>query len=100
MGSRLDLHTLLSEIPGVKKAYFQAPNGVLEYPCIIYKRERSKDVYGDNRKYFSEKGYFVQVIDPDPDSNIPDLVNALPKTSFVRHYTVDRLNHDIFTIFY
>ena len=101
MGSRLTLDALLRSIPGVKKTYFQPPANVqLEYPCIIYRRDRQREHFADNQKYLTHKAYMVTVIDPDPDSAIPDAVNDLPKSSFVRHFVVDRLNHDIYTLFF
>ena len=42
----------------------------------------------------------VTVIDPNPDSIVVDKVSKIPRTRFVRHYTQDRLNHDLFTIYF
>lgn len=100
MNRRLELHAILKSIPGVVEVYFQPPASGLKYPCILYSRDRAAEEYANNRKYFRSKGYQITVMDFDPDSPIPDAVSDLPKCSFVRHFSADRLNHDIFTIFY
>ena len=100
MGRRLELHAMLKTVPGVAEVYFQPPASGLKYPCILYTRDRASEYYANNLKYLRYKGYQITVMDFDPDSSIPDAVSDLPKCSFVRHFVADRLNHDIFTIFY
>lgn len=39
-------------------------------------------------------------MDRDPDSVIPDKVALLPLTSFVTHYKVEQVNHDIYNVYY
>lgn len=101
MDRRLELHAVLTDIPGVKKVYFQPPESVhLEYPCIIYKRDNIWTEFANNGPYTNKKRYNVTVIDQNPDSAIPDIVKNLPLSRFNTHFTKDRLNHDIFTLFF
>lgn len=93
------LQTLLSEL--APHVYFQPPeNIVIEYPCIIYKRDSASTQYAGNRPYRYDKRYQVMVIDRDPSSPIPDKVAMLPTAAFDRHYTADNLNHDVFNLFF
>jgi hypothetical protein len=101
MAPRSDLQSLLSEILGSDNVYFQPPATIkLKYPCIIYKRDLSQTNFADNSPYLNMKRYQVTVIDTDPDSMIPDKVGALPLCLFIRFYTADNLNPDVFNIFF
>ena len=101
MGSRLNLQSLLEEILGSRNVYYQPPPSVqIGYPAIVYSRNNIENRYADNSVYSSKKQYEIIVIDEDPDSEIPDKVNALPMARFQRHYTADNLNHDVFTIYF
>ena len=101
MSSRLDLQEELEFILGSTNVYFQPPENVkLSFPCIIYKRNTANSIHADNSLYLYQKSYTVTVIDSNPDSPIPDRIVLLPKSVYVRHYTKDHLNHDVFTIFY
>jgi hypothetical protein len=99
MGARTDLQDLLKTI--ADNVYFQPPPTIqLEYPCIIYKRERIKTKYAGNNLYNRVKAYQLMIIDRNPDSNLPEQVAELPMCSFDRFYTADNLNHDVYTIFF
>lgn len=99
MGLRLELQRLLEEI--TENVYFQPPTNVqLKYPCIIYKRDFADTEFADNRPYAHKWRYMVTVIDPNPDSEIPGKVATLPMSLFNRFYTVDNLNHDVFSIYF
>ena len=104
--SRLDLHNLLVEILGTTgetktRVYFQPPAAIkLEYPCIIYERSNRRDFFSNNRKYIGMLRYSVTIVDKNPDSAIPEKVAALPYTEFSTHFTVDGLNHDVYTLYY
>ncbi len=101
MGDRADLHDILKEALGSDYVYFQPPNSIqLEYPCIIYKRDRSNTKFANDKPYTNTKRYQIIVIDRDPDSEIPDKIAALPMCLFDRFYTVDKLNHDVYNIFF
>lgn len=81
------------------KVYFQAPT-TMDYPCIKYERAQSRSFHADNLLYLLYKRYTVTVIDRDPDSLIPDQVEALPHSRFDRFYVVDGLNHFVFDLFF
>lgn len=99
MGQRLDLHELfLTMTPNV---YFQPPpSKVMQYPCIVYKRDYQNTQFANDQPYLRRKRYQVTVIDSDPDSEIPDMVGALPLCVFDRFFTADQLNHDVFRIYF
>jgi hypothetical protein len=99
MAPRLELQTLLETL--CDHVYFQPPtNTVIEYPCIIYKRDAEDAKFAGNRPYRRTKRYQVTIIDRDPDSPIPDKVADLPMSTFNRFYTAENLNHDVYTVFF
>lgn len=101
MGLRTDLQVLLENLLGSGNVYFQAPSNLqMSYPCIIYTRDSANTKYADNASYSFIKRYMVTVIDKNPDSQIPDMLAALPMCSFSRHYTAENLNHDVFTLYF
>lgn len=98
---RRELHSLLSDIPGVESAWFQPPEDVLlVYPVIVYHQEDLETEFAGNRPYRRTKGYQVMVMDEDPESTIPDSVSALAMCTFVRHYAANGLNHWVFSIYF
>lgn len=101
MGTRLDLQTVLEGLQGGVSVYFQPPSNVsMVYPAIVYNRDYATVDYADNSPYRRTTRYQVTVMDADPDSLIPDKVAALPLTKYVRHYTTENLNHDIFDVYF
>lgn len=99
MGLRLNLQRLLEEI--TPNVYFQPPTNVqLKYPCIVYKRDFADTKFADNEPYAHKKRYMVMVIDQNPDSEIPGKVAKLPMSTFNRFYTVDNLNHDVYSVYF
>jgi hypothetical protein len=97
--SRADLHQLLTTF--VDNVYFQPPINIqLKYPCIIYKRDFAETLFADDKPYNITKRYMVTIIDPDPDSEIPDKVASIPMSLFNRFYTADNLNHDVYSVFF
>lgn len=97
---RLKLHQLLSNIPGVKQAYFQAPGrDQMEYPCIVYELDKRDSEFANNSPYRNTKRYQATVIARDADSAIPDSVAALPRSSFSRRYVANQLHHEVFNIY-
>lgn len=105
-GNRLDLHNKFIDILGTKnqqvtRVYFQPPATVkLEYPCIIYKRSNRKNFFSSNGLYMGMKQYLVTVVDKNPDSEIPEKVQKLPYCAFSTNFSVDNLNHDVFTLYF
>jgi hypothetical protein len=99
MGQRLELHALLMEI--APNVYFQAPtNTQMQYPCIKYERDGDSSQHADNEPYRHTKRYQVTVIDRNPDSVLPDLVEELPMCRFDRYFAAEDLNHYIFNLFF
>lgn len=99
--SRSDLHDRLIDILGSRNVYFQPPMSMkIKYPAIVYKRDGLDVKRADNISYQDKKRYSVTVIDEDPDSEIPDKVLTLLYSSFDRHYAIDGLNHDVYTVYF
>lgn len=96
---RSELQTILLGFVG--NVYFQPPsNVVMQYPCIVYKRDPADTEFADNIPYLVTRKYMVTVIDRNPDSNIPNLVAALPTALHNRSYPKDDLNHDVYTLYF
>lgn len=72
----------------------------MHYPAIVYNRDYQQVEFADNSPYYRKTRYQVTVIDPDPDSFIPDLVSLLPLSRYVRHFTTANLNHDIYDVYF
>lgn len=99
MGQRQKLHQLLKAI--CDNVYFQPPTNIqLKYPCIVYNRDYAETKFADDKPYSHTLRYAITVIDPNPDSEIPDKVAAMPMSLFNRFYAVDNLNHDVFNVFF
>lgn len=104
------IFSIFHEADGYQHVYFQPPaNITLHYPCVVYKRDGNKPIWADNRNYQNSWSYQMIIIDKDPISScvdeegtktIIDAISELPKCSYVRHYVVDNLNHDVFKIYY
>ena len=93
------LHEILKGL--TPNVYFQPPENLkLQYPCIIYKRDYAETEYASNLPYSISKRYQIIVVDQNPDSLIPDAVAQLPMCSFNRFYTSDKLNHDVYNIYF
>ena len=96
-----ELFNIFKNIIGNNNVYYQPPSSVtMEYPAIVYSRKDIENKFANNNVYMQSHAYQVTVIDKDPDSEIADKVSKLQKCVYVRHYTMDNLNHDVFTIFY
>jgi hypothetical protein len=101
MAPRLDLQELLTSLLDSPNVYFQPPpDGIMEYPCIVYRRDSISTKFANNSPYSHKKRYQVTVIDRDPDSDIPGKVADLPLCIFDRFYVADKLNHDVFKLFF
>lgn len=100
MGKRLDLQRLLETL-GAYGVYFQPPEGShIKYPAIVYSLDNMYINSANDRTYRLEKRYQITVIDENPDSQIPDRIAYLPKTSFKTAFRKDRLNHTVFTTYF
>ena len=98
--SQQELHELLEEKTDAVKVYAQPPS-TMEYPCIVFENDLSSDVaHADNIKYLLKKGYTVTVVAREPDSPIPDQVEALPHCRFDRRFKTGGLYHIVFQLFF
>lgn len=81
--------------------YFQPPsNTKMEYPCILYSRDRIDNTHGNNHVYNQNHRYQVIVLDEDPDSKITEELSKFDKCRFERRYVSDNVYHDVFTLYY
>lgn len=96
------LQEYLEELPGVKKVYFQAPSTVrMVYPCIRYSKSVPSNRFADNVRYLHKNRYDLVVIDPDPDSKIPDyILKTFTYSSIDRTYTANNLNLTAMSIYF
>jgi hypothetical protein len=97
--SRLQLHSLLTGL--TEHVYFQPPpNDQMQYPVhLVFTGWTSAD-HANNELYRHAKQYQVTVVDRDPDSILPDQVEALPLCAFVRAFPADDLNHWVFDLYF
>ena len=101
MGKRTDLQALLEATLGSRNVYFQPPSTVkMQYDAIRYVRKSIDNTFADDSVYKQDQAYELTVMYRDPDSDLPMRISRLPKCSFDRHYAVDNLNHDVFTLYY
>lgn len=102
MDKRLSLDEKLRFVLGSNKVYFQPPETLkMDYPCIRYAKVRPMVEHADNKKYFNKRHYELTVIDPDPDTNIPDLlVEYFQYCSIDRYYVSNNLTHCALDLYY
>jgi len=101
VGTRLEFQAVLEGLQNSLSVYFQPPSNIqMIYPAIVYNRDYRTTQFADNNPYHGTTRYQVTVIDADPDSLIPDKVAELPQNTFVRHYTTEGLNHDIYYVYF
>lgn len=96
------LHNLLKANDYPDNVYFQPPSTVqMDYPCIRYIRDDIHTKYADDIRYFNKDRYTLIVIDPNPDSQIPDLLlSNFPMIGFDRQYSADNLNHFVLSLYF
>lgn len=94
---RLLIHDILSEIPNVKKVYYQPPSSKkLEYPCIIYTLNSFRTKYSSNGRYLTFPEYTVTLIDKNPTSEIQKSLMDLSGDIYIkfdRVFTADNMYH-------
>lgn len=102
MRTRLELHERLKKVVDNDHVYFQPPESVkMKYPCIVYQLDTIDTIHADDTRYINNKKYTVTVIDKDPDSIIPyKMLTSFMKCKIDRSYTVDNLNHWVFSLFF
>lgn len=99
MRSRIDLDNMLKTL--CDNVYFQPPESKkLEYPCIIYSRDKIKSQKADNRPYLTYCAYAMRYVTKDVDDPLVVTLAELPKCEHTRHYHKDNLHYDSYTIYY
>ena len=99
--SRLKLHEELLEILTTTNVYFQPPESLkMKYPAIVYSRAGVENIHAGNVIYNQGIVYKVIIIDYTPDSSVVERMLAFKYASWDRHYNVNGLNHDVFTVSY
>jgi hypothetical protein len=101
-------NVLVAVIGDPNRVYFQPPESRdLQYPCIVYERDKTADVFANNLPYNVTQGYQVTYMDRYPegdpdedDSDVIEKLKALPMSSFRRHFATSGLNHDVFVIYH
>jgi hypothetical protein len=98
---RLEFQLLLEATLGSNYVYFQPPdNATIEYPCIVYERDKASTKHAGNLPYSFKQCYQVTYIAQHPDSDTLDKLAAYPLSSFSRHFATSGLNHDVFEIYH
>lgn len=96
---RLQLQALLEATIESEAVYFQSPGNVdMEYPCVVYSRDRSDTTFADNRPYSQATRYQVTLIDRNPDSVLFSKIRDLPQCLHIRSFPANNLHHDVFTL--
>lgn len=99
MAPRAQLQSLLEV--HCTHVYFQPPPNVqMQYPAIVYERQRARTDYADNEPYSVVKQYQLTIISRSPDEPLFDNIAALPLCRHERFYVADNLNHDVFSIYF
>ena len=101
MSRREEFQEKLSSIPGVRKAYYNAPTNIrMEYPCIRYSIASKKVKFACNGRFVIRDRYTLTLIDRNPESPILQALEEIPYYSFDRMYSADGLHHFVCTIYY
>jgi hypothetical protein len=96
--SRLKLSEWLHAI--CDHVYYQPPSGhEIVYPCIIYERRSGDTLFANDIPYRFTYSYTITVIDPDPDSTIPEEVAKLPMCKMDRVFSTENLYHTVFILY-
>lgn len=98
---RVEFNNILKAVLGSSNVYFQPPPDIkLQYPCIVYERDKQSAKYADNLPYSVTQAYQVTYIDHEPDSDVVDALADMPMSEFSRHFATSGLNHDVFVIYH
>lgn len=99
MGSRSDLHTLLTGLlSSGEEAYFQPPASIkMKYPCFVYTLDSYPTSYADDDNYKVSERYVVKYITRDPDNEMKLTLAKTKGFRFDRYYVADNLHHYVYT---
>lgn len=97
---RRDFHARLQTLAPDCRIYFQPPSNVkMAYPAIVYELDRVVKKRADNKSYLQDRRYQVKLITKNPDDPVFDALASLVHSEFERYYTIDTLNHFVFSIY-
>lgn len=102
MADRLLLQEELEDVLGSANVYFQPPESIkLEFPCIIYKRNRPYNQYADNLSYLFMNSYNILYIDSDPDNDMTERMrHHFSRLNIGSPYVADGRYHHPFDLYY
>lgn len=101
MATQESLQSKLEEILGSRNVYYQPPESLkINYPAIIYNREKIDIKRANNKNYIKNNRYALIHIDKKPDSPVIDSLLELPYCSHDRHYKSDNMNCDALTLYW
>lgn len=99
--SRRNLQTKLEELLGTRNVYYQPPaSKKMSYTAIRYSIKKMDKRYANNAVYSKLLCYEIIVIAQSPEDPVIEKIMALPYCTFDRHYDMDNLSHDVFTLYY
>lgn len=96
---RLILQKILEDILGSSNVYYQPPSNLrIEYPCVIYRKNKIRTVKADNIGYNHADEYILTYVSKTVDDDTVYKIINLPMCTHDRRYTSDNLYHDVFTL--
>lgn len=96
-----ELNALLKTILGSSNVYFQPPSNVqMQYPAIVYHRDKDWVKHGNNHIYAYKDRYQVTHIDRSPISDVPWKLRNLRFCRFNTWFAKDGLNHNVYTLYF
>lgn len=101
MDRRLQLHEILCDILGSKNVYFQPPENVkIQYPAILYSRSKIDSKKANNKSYKIDFEYEIIFVNNKYETDhIIDML-SLPTCKHDRHYVMNNLYHDVYTLYF
>ena len=101
MASRLHLQSKLEDLLESKNVYYQPPESKkIEYPAIIYSKNRISLTKANDTKYLERNQYSITVVSRLPDNAVISKILELPYSSYDRSYVSDNLYHDVITLYF
>ena len=101
MATQESLQSKLEEILGSRNVYYQPPESLkINYPAIIYNREKIDISRANNKTYIKNNRYALVYIDKTPDSPVIDRLLELPYCSHDRQYKSENMIHDALTLYW
>lgn len=101
MGTRLELQSLLEDVLGSDKVYFQPPESIkMSYPAFVYYLYDVDIMRANDSLFHKWNHYRIQYISRDPDNNMISKLLTLQYCSYFGRSNIDNLYHDNFDLYY